>query len=146
MCVKGNRVEIRFHGMGKFDTAEMAGFAQAVAAARAADLSLRPQPRRPYCSRLDPTAVELIYLDDKRARLTVRLDRRSARLVRIRIDVGLFGSEVTARLFLTRLRAHLPHHFPPRPPDKEPASRPMSAATQNIGRPSPTATELRLYL
>ena len=37
----------------------------------------------------------------------------SGKLTRLRIDVGLFGSEVTARLFLARLRLYLPAEPPP---------------------------------
>lgn len=112
--------------LGKLDTAEQVEFEQAVAAARqtAADLGLHLAPPKHDCRKKDPTVEELHFLDDKRAKLSVRLDRRAPRLVMIRIDVGWFGKEVTAHLFLTRLRAHLPPPEPRASHDHEPQTRP----------------------
>jgi hypothetical protein len=42
----------------------------------------------------------------------VDVQARTARLVRLRVDVGWFGSQQTARLLLARLRAHLPRTQP----------------------------------
>jgi hypothetical protein len=97
------------YGLGKLDAAEMARLDQMVAAANlaAADLGLQFKPN-PKARQKDPTFVELPFADDKGARVKVTLERRAERLVRIRVDVGFFGSEVTARLFLARLRSHLP--------------------------------------
>lgn len=97
------------YGLGKLDAAEMARLDQAVAAShQAADdlgLTFKPDPK---AHQKDASIIELPFVDDKGSRVMVRLERRAERLVRIRVDVGLFGSEVTAHLFLTRIRAHLP--------------------------------------
>jgi hypothetical protein len=102
--------------LGKLDTAEMAAFDRAVAAARRAadDLSMRHRNTDPRRGR----AVRLTFEDARGAALSVRVEPRTATLVRIRIDVGWFGSETTARLFLERMRVHLPRR-PEEPPTKE---------------------------
>ena len=91
--------------LGKLDAAEMAGFDESVAAARsaAADLGLREKKTEPRKG----DAVRITFADDRNTTLTVRVEPRTASLVLIRIDVGWFGSQTTARLFLTRLRVHL---------------------------------------
>ena len=95
-------------GWGKLDTAEMTSFDDAIAAAKSAaeDLRLRPEPRKEH--RKSTARESLVFFDDKGARTTVIIERRSPMLTYIGIHVGIFGSESTARLFLTRLRAHLP--------------------------------------
>jgi hypothetical protein len=97
------------YGLGKLDAAEMARLDQAlVATHQAADdlgLTFKPDPK---AHQKDPSIVDLPFADDKGACVKVRIERRAERLVRIRVDVGWFGSEVTAHLFLTRMRAHLP--------------------------------------
>ena len=97
------------YGLGKLDAAEMARFDQAIAAThQAADdlgLTYRPDSK---AHQKDPSIVDLPFADDKKAGVKVRIERRAEHLVRIRVDVGWFGSEVTAHLFLTRIRAHLP--------------------------------------
>lgn len=97
------------YGLGKLDAAEMARLDQTVAAThQAADdlgLQFKPDPKaRPK----DPSIVELPFTDDKGSHVKVTVERRAERLVRVRVDVGFFGSEVTARLFLARLRTRLP--------------------------------------
>lgn len=109
--------------LGKLDAAEMAQFDQAVLAAQQAadDLGLQfePYPNQPG---KDSSVMLLPFVDQKGSKLKVRLERRAERLVLIRVDVGWFGSEVTAHLFLTRLRAHLP-----RPPGRLPSENSESA-------------------
>jgi hypothetical protein len=99
--------------LGKLDTAEMAGYPEAVVAARraAAELYLRPKG----AEKLKDWTAELLFADEKGAKVEVDVERRTEMLVRIRIDVGLFGSEVTARLFLARLRLYLPPVKSPQP-------------------------------
>ena len=95
--------------MGKLDTAEMATFDQAVLATQQAanDLGLhfKPYPASPG---KNASLMALPFVDEKGSAVKVLIERRAERLVLIRIDVGLFGSEVVAHLILTRLRAHLP--------------------------------------
>ena len=49
------------------------------------------------------------WADALGATLDVVIDQRSARLTWLRIDVGVFGNEPTARLILERIRARLPN-------------------------------------
>lgn len=97
------------YGLGKLDAAEMARLDQAVAATHQAadDLGLQFKPNS-NAHQKDPSIVKLPFTDDKASWVTVTIERRAERLMRVRIDIGFFGSEVTARLFLARLRAHLP--------------------------------------
>jgi hypothetical protein len=101
------------YGLGKLKTAQMASLADTVAATQAAarDLHLKLKCER---KEKDQT-THLEFCDDKCAKLEVRIEPRTPSLVHIRIDVGLFGSEPTARLFLARLRTHLPHDVSPVP-------------------------------
>lgn len=96
--------------LGKLDTAEMASFDQVVSAARlgASDLCLRDEPDE----QRDHGVLRLHFVDDKGAGVKVDVEARTARLVRIRIDVGWFGSQQVARLLLARLRARLPRAQP----------------------------------
>lgn len=107
------------YNLGKLDAAEMARLDQAVLATHQAadDLTLQFKPD-PKAHQKDPAIVELPFIDDKKDKIHVRLERRAERLVWIRIDVGWFGSEVTAHLFLSRLRAHLPRPNPPNRPSE----------------------------
>ena len=43
--------------------------------------------------------------DDRKAAISVAVERRTETLCRTRIDVGVFGSEPTARLILIRMRS-----------------------------------------
>lgn len=54
-----------------------------------------------------PTRV-IRFADERKATIDVTLDSRTPRLTAIRIDVGVRGSEPTARLILRLTRAHLP--------------------------------------
>lgn len=91
--------------LGKLDSAEMTTMEQALQAGRDAgeelDLRLKVDTR-------EGAVGQLKFVDEKSASLAVRVERRTPMLVRTRIDVGWFGSEVTARLFLNRMRQHLP--------------------------------------
>jgi hypothetical protein len=107
------------YSLGKLDAAELARLDQAVLAThQAADelgLTFKPNPRE---HQKDSSIVQLPFVDDKGSRLTVRIDRRAEQFVLVRVDVGWFGSQVTAELFLTRLRAHLPRPNPPDVPEQ----------------------------
>jgi hypothetical protein len=105
------------YGLGKLDAAEMARFDQTVLAAQQAadDLGLRFKPLSPKPPPKDSSVMVLPFFDDKGSRVNVRVERRAVRMVLVRIDVGLFGSEVTAHLMLSRLRAHLPRPPGPKP-------------------------------
>jgi hypothetical protein len=98
--------------LGKLDTAEMADYPDAVAATRLAAADLWLKPKGP--EKLKDGSADLTFVDEKGATVEVEVQRRTEMLVRIRVSVGLFGSEVTARLFLTRLELHLTPVKPPR--------------------------------
>jgi hypothetical protein len=105
------------YGMGKLTTSEMSHFDATTQAARraAADLCLTPTKEE----RRKGGVALLEFKDDKGASVTVRIEPRTAMLVNVRIDVGWFGSQPTARLFLARMRTHLPQ---PAVPSTAPAS------------------------
>ena len=92
--------------LGKLDTTELAGYPETLVAARRAAAELCLRPKGP--EKLKDFTAQLVFVDDKGATVDVDVDRRTEMMVRIRVDVGLFGSEVTARLLLTRLRQYLP--------------------------------------
>lgn len=98
------------YSMGKLDTAEMQRANDVALAARKAalDLGLRRRPNPNERGVRDLSLQELEFVDQKGNSFKVTIDRRAERLVLLRIDVGLFGSQPAARLFLTRIRAHLP--------------------------------------
>jgi hypothetical protein len=96
--------------MGKLDTAEMQKANDVALAARKAALELGLD-RKPIAAErgVGNLAIqEMEFVDKDRRYIKVRIDQRAARLVLLRIDVGFFGSEPIAHLFLNRLRAHLP--------------------------------------
>ena len=117
--------------MGKLETAEMAPFERATEAARRAadDLCLADKGSE----RRKRGGLMLHYADAKGAGLKVLIEPRTATLVRVRIDVGWFGSEPTARLFLARMRAHLPETEPHDVSAKSPPPRPagLSASAES---------------
>src|SRR5665213_842876 len=96
------------YSLGKLDTAEVANIRAVIAAARDAadELGLLPDPKSK--DKYDGCSAKVSFVDDKGAWLCVRVDRRTATLALIQIDVGFFGSQSTARLFLARMRRHLP--------------------------------------
>lgn len=90
--------------MGKLDSADQARFNQWIACARAAaaDLHLTIQK----WSDDGKGYWHCTVADDRKATIDVNIERRTETLCHTRIDVGIFGSEPTARLILTRMRVH----------------------------------------
>lgn len=99
--------------LGKLNSAQMASLPQTVDAARQAAQDLRLTCKSE--AREDDQTTHLEFADDKCCTVTVTVEPRTVNLVRIQIDVGIFGSEPTARLFLARVRAHLPGGASPIP-------------------------------
>ncbi len=96
------------YAAGKLDTAFMADSSQVEDAVRraAADLHLKIVHD---CSQSKRGDVWLFQLeDDWKSRIEVNLERRTPTLCRCRVNVGLFGSEPTARLVMGRIELHLP--------------------------------------
>jgi hypothetical protein len=99
--------------LGKLDAADMVGFEEQIAAIRVAadDLGFKiEREERPEAGRWRCTVV-----DDRNSRIRVRVESRTEKLTRTRIDVGVLGSEPTARLLVSRIRIHI-----------EPATRPAT--------------------
>ena len=94
--------------MGKLDTAFMVDFPTLQAAVRSAagDLGLHIARDRAADNTRDVWDFQL--QDDLKAKIEITLRRRAARLSRCRVNVGIFGSEPTARLLMNRIAAHLP--------------------------------------
>jgi hypothetical protein len=91
--------------MGKLDAAEMTSVAEWIAAARAAADELRLAPKKQSGDQTRRWHCTLI--DDRGSKIKITVERRTETMCRARIDVGLFGSEPTARLLLARIRFHL---------------------------------------
>lgn len=95
------------YSLGKLNSAELASADQVRhAAEHAADeLDLHVVDGAFDASGLD-YAMHLV--DRSGGKVEIIVQERSARLTRLRVDVGLFGNEPTARLILERVRARLP--------------------------------------
>jgi hypothetical protein len=91
---------------GKLHTAEFSRFDLARSAVKTTADELGMRARWP--EKISGNRSEMAFVDDDGSQLGIRIDRRADQLVVIRLDVGWFGSEVTDRLFLARLRSHLP--------------------------------------
>ncbi|HWE05003.1 MAG TPA: DUF3568 family protein [Tepidisphaeraceae bacterium] len=96
------------YNLGKLDFSVMATFDECRFAAvdAANDLQLHIRGCKFVGKRKDELKVELA--DDLNRSIAVRIDRRAARLCQCRVDVGLFGSEPTAKVIMQRIRRHLP--------------------------------------
>jgi hypothetical protein len=96
------------YSLGKLNSAEPASADQVRHAmeAAAADLDLRSQPGGGF----DESGITYTgyWADAFGAPVEVTIQQRSSRLTRLRIDVGVFGNEPTAKLILARVRDHLP--------------------------------------
>jgi hypothetical protein len=90
--------------MGKLDSADEARFDQWIAAAHAAAADLHLTIRKQADSGKGEWRCTLA--DDRKSTIGIYVERRTETLLRTRIDVGVFGSEPTARLILTRMRVH----------------------------------------
>ena len=99
---------------GKLDAVDMARFDDWVMAVRLASADLHLSIDDERLSTRVPERWQCRLRDERGSAIGVRVERRTETLCRCRIDVGLFGSEPTARLILARIRAHLPR--PPNPP------------------------------
>jgi hypothetical protein len=91
--------------MGKLDAVDMISLDDQIAAVQSAARDLRLTLQKQELYNTDHGRWRCTISDDRDTRFRVYLERRTARLCRSRIDVGIFGSESTARLFLARMRA-----------------------------------------
>jgi len=93
--------------MGKLDAVDMVAFDDQIAAVRKAadELKLTIDKQELYDEATGRWRA--IIADDRDSRFRVYLERRTANMCRTRIDVGMFGSESTARLFMARVRGEI---------------------------------------
>jgi hypothetical protein len=94
--------------MGKLDTALMADYGEIQKAVRraAGELHLHLVRDRQKSKTKDIWDFQL--QDDLKAKIEVTVERRSPMLCKLQVNVGLFGSEPTARLIMHRIESHLP--------------------------------------
>ena len=93
---------------GKLDGAFMVGDAKCRAAVRLAakDLQLHIVRDRKIWGSRQRWGFQI--QDDRKSDIVITVERRTPTLCWCRVDVGLFGSEPTARLVMDRIKAHLP--------------------------------------
>lgn len=97
------------YSLGKLDFSVNADFGECNAAIHAAIADLQLHLMK--CEFADKGQDKIVYEleDDRKSRTDVSVDRRTARLCQCRVDVGIFGSEPTAKLIMDRIRHHLPN-------------------------------------
>lgn len=100
------------YSMGKLDSAELAQLHEVHDAIHhiAAEMGLSFVRED-----AEPGKFHFRYADSQEAITKITLDARTPELTRIRIDVGVFGSEPTARLMLKRIRVYLAEPLLPEP-------------------------------
>ena len=97
------------YSLGKLDVSVMATFDECRAAVTQAATDLQLHVKEAKNKDKPPKDVSEIELeDDLKSTISVRVERRTGRMCRCRVDVGLFGSEPTAKLLMHRIRHHLP--------------------------------------
>ncbi len=91
--------------LGKLDSVEMARMPDLISSmhSTAKDLHLAID-REEH----DKSEWSMRLTDEQGSTIDITLERRTETMCRCRINVGLFGSEPTARLILIRLREYLP--------------------------------------
>jgi hypothetical protein len=95
------------YGLGKLDRAVMAsdGDCRRAVRAAAADLRLRiVVDGKRGCGQ----KWEFEVRDERKSEIEITVERRTAMLCLVRVDVGIFGSEPTARLVMEVIESHLP--------------------------------------
>jgi hypothetical protein len=96
------------YNLGKLDFSAWATFEECRSAVdeATADLQLHIEHSDFVGKRRDEIVFKLA--DDQKKRINVHIDRRTGKLCQCRVDVGIFGSEPTAKLIMERIRSHLP--------------------------------------
>jgi len=89
--------------MGKLSSADQARFDDWIADIRAAADDLHLKVVKESLNN-EKGEWRCTLADDQKAKIKVFVQRRTETLCRTKIDVGLFGSEPTARLILARIR------------------------------------------
>lgn len=96
--------------MGKLNSADLARLDQSIDAVHAAagDMHFVIEKEEYYAT----GKWRCTLSDERKTRIRIYLERRTQTLCWTKIDVGIFGSEPTARLILARMRQHVPTSQP----------------------------------
>ncbi|MGA2583994.1 MAG: DUF3568 family protein [Tepidisphaeraceae bacterium] len=92
---------------GKLDTALMADFVSVQIAVRLSAEDLGLHKVRDRKASKHEAIWDFQLQDDLQSKIEITVESRAANLCRCRIDVGLFGSEPTAKLILSQIQSHL---------------------------------------
>ena len=93
--------------LGKLELCLMATYPETCAAARDAVNDLRLQMISDAPESGAENGWELRVRDDTKAEVAITIERRTPALCWCRIDVGMFGSESTARILMERIEFHI---------------------------------------
>jgi hypothetical protein len=110
--------------MGKLDITFVADFATVQHAVRLSAYDLRLIVLDDPDSNAHPGPWSIRLQDNLNSKITITVDPRTPMLCRCRVDVGLFGSEPTAKVVMSRISAHLPAA-----PATQPANNPTTQAS-----------------
>jgi hypothetical protein len=112
---------------GKLETALMIQYPQLLQDVRTAATDLRLHIARDRSDSKSGDNWDFKLRDDQNAQIEITIQRRSAMLCRCCVDVGIFGSEPTAKLIMRQIESHLS-------PSRSPTTRiglPVSQAAPN---------------
>jgi hypothetical protein len=93
--------------LGKLDTALMASEDECVHAVHEAATNMRLTIKQEKTNK-NQRLWKFELTDEQKDTTEITIDRRTAELCRMRVDVGWFGNEPTARLIMAKIREHLP--------------------------------------
>jgi Protein of unknown function (DUF3568) len=93
--------------LGKLDTALMCNAGECHTAVEKSAVDLHLRVRRETLDYRTSPVYEMTLTDDLNSPVGIRIEQRTPTLCLCRVDVGIFGSEPTARLVMERIRAHL---------------------------------------
>jgi len=115
--------------LGKLEAALMtdAPACHSAVLSSANDLGLKVQIDQHSLQHTDKEKVdvwEMTLRDKLDAPVGIRIEGRTDKMCRCRVDVGIFGSEPTAHLFMERIRANL--HLPPDSPPSNSKNQTLS--------------------
>ena len=94
--------------MGKLSTALMADDGEIQKAVRRAGADLHLHLVRDRQEKSYRNIWDFQFQDDRKSKIEVTVEKRAGMLCWLRVNVGIFGSEPTARLIMHRIESHLP--------------------------------------
>jgi hypothetical protein len=99
--------------LGKLEAAVFSNATDCHAAALLASIDLDLRLKIDQRTDKPQQVWEMTLVDKFDTPVGIHIEYRTAKFCLCRVDVGIFGSEPTAHLFMDRIRAHL--HLPPPP-------------------------------